>query len=67
MTGSPDPPSTAPPAGAVENADAALSHLPAGFDVTQWTRAACESSGVPFGVTDPVTLRKLTHLIRHPA
>ncbi len=40
--------------------------LPDGFDVTEWTRAACENSGVPFAVADPVTLRKLTKLIRHP-
>ncbi len=39
-----------------------VSHLPAGFDVTEWNRAAYGTSGVPFGVADPVTLRKLAVL-----
>lgn len=41
--------------------------LPPGFDVVEWTRKACEASRVSFAVTDPVVLRKLDHLIRHPA
>lgn len=38
--------------------------MPPGFDVVVWTREACERSGVPIGVTDPVTLAKLRVLTR---
>lgn len=38
--------------------------MPPGFDVAVWTREACERSGVPIGVTDPVTLAKLRVLTR---
>jgi hypothetical protein len=51
------------PTGAASGASA----LPADFDVTSWTRAACEASGVPFAVEDPVTLAKLRDLAEHPA
>lgn len=42
----------------------ARSGLPPGFDVVVWTREACERSGVPVGVSDPVTLAKLRVLTR---
>lgn len=41
--------------------------LPDDFDVLAWTRAACEASGVPFAVEDPVALAKLRDLVEHPA
>ncbi|MFV4913129.1 hypothetical protein PFZ49_06095 [Microbacterium lacticum] len=41
-----------------------LSGLPPGFDPVAWTRQACERSGVPVGVTDPVALTKLRVLTR---
>ncbi|MFT4137038.1 hypothetical protein [Microbacterium sp.] len=43
------------------------SMLPVGFDTAAWTRAACEASGVPFAVEDPVALAKLRDLVEHPA
>ncbi len=43
------------------------SALPGGFDVQEWTRQACEASGVPFAVTDPVALERLRTLVAHPA
>lgn len=39
----------------------------AGFDVAAWAREACEASGVPFAVEDPVALAKLRDLAEHPA
>lgn len=42
----------------------ARSPLPDGFDARAWTRAACERSGVPLGVVDPVALGKLRTLTR---
>ena len=39
-----------------------VSSLPPGFDVEEWTRSACEASGVPFAVNDPLALRKLSVL-----
>ena len=44
-----------------------LSALPDGFDVEAWTRAACDASGVPFAVEDPLALLKLRDLAKHPA
>lgn len=41
--------------------------LPEGFDVQEWTRQACEASGVSFAVTDPVALDRLRTLVSHPA
>jgi hypothetical protein len=41
--------------------------LPPGFDVVAWTEAACEASGVPFEVIDPVVLARLRTLMEHPA
>jgi len=41
--------------------------IPEGFDVASWAREACEASGVPFAVEDPVTLAKLRDLAEHPA
>lgn len=43
------------------------SALPGGFDVREWTRQACEASGVTFAVTDPVALERLRTLVAHPA
>ena len=43
------------------------SALPDGFDVEAWTRAACDASGVPFAVEDPLALLKLRDLAKHPA
>ena len=40
------------------------SGLPPGFDPVVWTREACERSGVPVGVSDPVVLAKLRVLTR---
>ena len=40
------------------------SGLPPGFDPVVWTREACKRSGVPVGVSDPVTLAKLRVLTR---
>lgn len=37
------------------------------FDVREWTRQACEASGVSFAVTDPVVLERLRTLVAHPA
>lgn len=42
----------------------ARSGLPPGFNVVAWTRQACERSGVPVGVSDPVVLAKLRVLTR---
>lgn len=50
-----------------ENDRPGASGLPPGFDVTAWTRAMCEASGVPFGVEDPVVLGRLRMLMEHPA
>ncbi len=36
------------------------------FDVREWTRQACEASGVSFAVTDPVALERLRTLVAHP-
>lgn len=36
------------------------------FDVQEWTRQACEASGVSFAVTDPVALNRLRALVAHP-
>lgn len=33
----------------------------------EWTRQACEASGVSFAVTDPVALDRLRTLVSHPA
>jgi len=41
--------------------------LPPNFDVVAWTREACEASGVPFAVEDPVVLGRLRALMEHPA
>jgi hypothetical protein len=41
--------------------------LPPTFDVVAWTRQACEASGVPFAVEDPVVLGRLCALMEHPA
>lgn len=41
--------------------------LPSDFDVVAWTRQACEASGVPFAVEDPVVLGRLRALMEHPA
>ncbi len=46
---------------------ASSSLLPEGFDVAAWAQAACEASGVPFAVEDPVVLAKLRDLVKHPA
>lgn len=48
-------------------AEREASALPADFDMTAWTRAACEASGVPFAVEDPLTLAKLRDLAEDPA
>lgn len=42
----------------------ARSGLPPGYDVGAWTREACERSGVPVEVSDPVALAKLRVLTR---
>lgn len=47
-----------------ERRGSAPSGLPPGFDPVAWTRDACERSGVPVGVTDPVALAKLRVLTR---
>lgn len=44
----------------------APSALPAGFDMTAWVLRACEASGVPFALEDPVALAKLRNLVKHP-
>ncbi|MBM7828008.1 hypothetical protein JOD60_002066 [Microbacterium aurum] len=36
------------------------------FDIREWTRQACEASGVSFAVTDPVALDRLRALVAHP-
>lgn len=54
-------------ADAVETVQKEATGLPAGFDVQAWTQAACEASGVPFGVEDPVVLGRLRTLMEHPA
>ncbi len=41
--------------------------IPEGFDIAAWAREACEATGVPFAVEDPVTLAKLRDLAEHPA
>lgn len=46
--------------------DREVSALPSGFDVAGWARRACESSGVPFAVADPVVLQRLLTLVAHP-
>ena len=51
----------------VESVERKVSGLPPGFDVVAWTEAACEASGVPFVVADPVVLGRLRTLITHPA
>lgn len=46
----------------------AAPHTPAlagDFDVREWTRQACEASGVSFAVTDPVALDRLRALVAH--
>lgn len=55
---------TSPTPSARERRGRAPSGLPPGFDPVAWTREACERSGVPVGVTDPVTLAKLRVLTR---
>lgn len=66
MTATPRPerrPDTGP-----DGAGAAL-HTPAlaiDFDIREWTRQACEASGVSFAVTDPVALDRLRALVAHP-
>ncbi len=50
----------------VSNRLAGRTHLPPGFDVEAWARDTCESSGVPFGVEDVLTLRRLAVLTRNP-
>lgn len=47
--------------------DPAKDALPPNFDVVAWTREACEASGVPFAVEDPVVLGRLRALMEHPA
>ena len=47
--------------------DLAKHALPPNFDVVAWTREACEASGVPFAVEDPVALGRLRALMEHPA
>lgn len=53
-------------AGTVEAVDCEGSALPSGFDVAGWARQACEMSGVPFAVEDPVILQRLLTLVAHP-
>ena len=53
-------------AGTVEVADREGSVLPPGFDIAGWARQACESSGVPFAVADPVVLGRLRTLVTPP-
>ncbi len=52
----------------IEQADdsADRSHLPPGFNAETWAREACQKSGVPFGIEDPLTLRRLAVLTRNP-
>lgn len=66
MTATPDPSGVVRPGEKTETANADISHLPAEFDVTEWTRQACEASGVSFAVTDPVALDRLRALVAHP-
>lgn len=63
-TADPSTPDTSATPLARERRGRARSGLPAGFDLVAWTRQACERSGVPFGVSDPVTLAKLRVLTR---
>lgn len=53
-------------AGTVEVLDRERSTLPPGFDVAGWARQACEASGVPFAVADPVVLGRLRTLVTYP-
>lgn len=65
MTTTPRPerrPDTVPDAGAAPHKQALLGD----FDVREWTRQACEASGVSFAVTDPVALDRLRALVAHP-
>ena len=41
-----------------------ITHRTGGFDIVAWTRKACEQSGVPFGIEDPIALEKLRILSR---
>jgi hypothetical protein len=40
--------------------------LPPGFDVAGWVWQACQASGVPFAVADPIVLGRLRTLVAHP-
>lgn len=66
MTATPRPerhPDTVPDgAGAAPQTPA----LAGDFDIREWTRQACEASGVSFAVTDPVALDRLRALVAHP-
>lgn len=57
----------AAPRDAQERGEPKAQALPGGFDVQEWTRQACEASGVTFAVTDPVALERLRTLVAHPA
>ena len=57
-------PKASPAPSARERQSRVPSGLPPGFDPVVWTREACERSGVPVGVTDPVALAKLRVLTR---
>lgn len=63
-TAAPSTPGTSVNPSAREQRGQARSGLPPGFDPVAWTREACERSGVPVGVSDPVTLTKLRVLTR---
>ena len=63
-TAAPSAPRTSVTPVARERRGQARSGLPPGFDVGAWTREACERSGVPVEVSDPVVLAKLRVLTR---
>ena len=63
-TAAPSTPDTTASTSARERQSRTPSGLPPGFDPVAWTREACERSGVPVGVSDPVTLAKLRVLPR---
>lgn len=64
ITAAPSTPRTSVNPCARERRGQARSGLPPGFDPVAWTRQACERSGVPVGVSDPVALAKLRVLTR---
>ncbi|MDN6024982.1 hypothetical protein [Bifidobacterium mongoliense] len=63
-TASPSTPRSTVTPSTRERRGQARNGLPPGFNVAAWTRQACERSGVPVGVSDPVTLAKLRVLTR---